>query len=112
LSTNSSIRKALKSFLSEDPEFVQYLRSDERRATLFYKEFMRTLGKIYNFSEDNTQQNLKFKLNVAKQITRAFARPKTFFIIRHHLLVQERLRTKFARMTPVPVRGRGNALFV
>jgi hypothetical protein len=73
---------------------------------------MHTLGKIYNFSEDNTQQNLKFKLNVAKQITRAFARPKTFFQIRHSLLVQERLRTKFSRMTPVQIKGRDNALFV
>ena len=112
LSANSSIKKALNSFLSEDPDFVQYLKNDKNKATLFYKEFMRTLGKIYNFSEDNTQQNLKFKLNVAKQITRAFARPKTFFQIRHFLLVQERLRTKFSRMMPMPVKGRDNALFV
>ena len=112
LSANSSIKKALNSFLSEDPDFVQYLKSDKNKATLFYKEFMRTLGKIYNFSDDNTQQNLKFKLNVAKQITRAFARPTTFFKIRHSLLVQERLRTKFSRIMPVPIKGRDNSLFV
>ena len=112
LSDNSSIKKALNSFLSENPEFIQYLKSDKNKATLFYKEFMRTLGKIYNFSDDNTQQNLKFKLNVAKRITRAFARPETFFKIRHSLLVQERLRTKFSRMMPVPIKGRDNSLFV
>lgn len=112
LSANSSIKKALNAFLSADPEFIQYLKSDKNRATLFYKEFMRTLGKIYNFSEDNTQQNLKFKLNLAKRLTRAFARPQTFFQIRHSLLVQERLRTKFSRMMPVPIKGRDNALFV
>lgn len=112
LSANSSIKKALNSFLSEDPDFVQYLKSDKNKATLFYKEFMRTLGKIYNFSDDNMQQNLKFKLNVAKQITRAFARPTTFFKIRHSLLVQERLRTKFSRIMPVPIKGRDNSLFV
>lgn len=112
LSANSSLKKALNSFLQEDPDFVQYLKNDKNKATLFYKEFMHTLGKIYNFSDDNTQQNLKFKLNVAKQITRAFARPKTFFQIRHSLLVQERLRTKFSRMTPVQIKGRDNALFV
>ena len=112
LSANSSIKKALNSFFLENPEFAQYLKNDKNKATLFYKEFIRTLSRIYTFSEDNTQQNLKFKLNVAKQITRAFAKPETFFKIRHSLLVQDRLRTKFVRMTPVPIKGRDNAVFV
>jgi hypothetical protein len=99
-------KSALDQLLQNDPRFSEFIKKSKLAASIFYKDFIKLTKGFYTISEENTKEIIKYKLNLAKRITKAVADPETFFQIRHSLLIQDELIEKYSRMSPVYLKSK------